>query len=387
VRILVVHNYYQQKGGEDSVVEAEIALLAGHGHSVNLFQRHNDALNRMSVMDAAVRTVWAADAAHDFSNELTAFKPDVIHVHNTFPLISPSIYWVADRFHIPVVQTLHNFRLLCPQAMFLRDDKICEDCLGKIPWRAMTRRCYRESSLQSGLVAGMVTVHRGLGTWNDKVTRYIALNDFCRDKFIEGGLHSERIMVKPNFVDYDFPENQGRAGFLFVGRLSPEKGVNVLLDAANYLSETCVRIVGAGPEAEKVKRAKAVVSVGPLGERDVRQEMRQALALVLPSIWYENFPRTLVEAYASGLPVIASRLGALSELIKDGVTGLLFEPGNSSELAAKMAWSLQHPEEMAKMGVNARAHYEQYFTAERNYGQLIEIYQSAIDEVKSKVKG
>lgn len=385
MKILVVHNAYQQKGGEDTVMEAEVALLCSRGHEVELFSRHNDAIATMSKLATAANTVWSSRVATEFENTLRRFRPDVVHVHNTFPLISPAIYWVATRLRVPVLQTLHNFRLMCPQAMFLREGKVCEDCLGKLPWRGAARGCYRGSKLQSTVLAGMVTVHRAMGTWQDKVTRYIALNEFCRGKFIEGGLPAERIAIKPNFVDFEPPAPTERQGFLFVGRLSSEKGVDVLVSAQRQVEGSRLRFAGTGPEAPMLDKVPGLSAMGPLQMEQVRQEMSAAIALVLPSIWYENFPRTLVEALGCGLPVIASRIGALAELIKDGETGLLFEPGNAEDLAHKMRWALANPQAMATMGRNARQQYEAEFTAERNYQQLMAIYESAIEEVKSGV--
>lgn len=384
MKIVVVHNTYQHRGGEDSVMEAEVALLSSRGHSVELLLRNNNAIPNMTRASVAAQTVWSIDAGREFEALLRAFKPDVVHVHNTFALISPSIYWVADRLGVPVVQTLHNFRLLCSQAMFLREGKVCEDCLGKVPWRGAARGCYRSSKLQSVVLAGMVTLHRVIGTWQSKVTRYIALNEFCRSKFIEGGLPAERIVVKPNFVDFPAPVAGERDGFLFVGRLSVEKGIDVLVGAASVLVDAATRVGGTGPEIAGLESVKGITTLGALSIDAVKKEMSRATALVLPSIWYENFPRTLVEAFACGLPVIASRIGALGELVSDGLTGLLFEPGNSKDLAEKMLWAQQHPAEMAQMGRNARAVYEAEYTAERNYQQLMVIYADAINAAKAQ---
>lgn len=361
-------------------MEAEAALLASRGHAVERFLRHNDAIADMSRLDAAVQTVWSAPAARDFEAVLRAFRPDVVHVHNTFPLMSPAIYWVANRLRVPVVQTLHNFRLLCPGALFLREGRVCEDCSGRLPWRGVVRGCYRESRPASAALAGMLVVHRAAGTWRNKVSRYIALNEFCRAKFVAGGLPAERIVVKPNFVDFSAPAEVERAGFLFVGRLSAEKGVTALADAARQVPGVALRVAGSGPEASCLAGIAGVAALGALDGSTVRAEMGRAMALVLPSIWYENFPRTLVEAYACGLPVIASRIGALAELVRDGETGLLFEPGNAADLADKLRWAQAHPQRMAEMGRKARALYEAEFTAERNYAQLMAIYRDAIDE-------
>ena len=386
MRVLVVHNAYQQKGGEDSVMQAEVAMLSEQGHSVELFLRHNDAINQMHRATAALQTLWSGPAAREFEALLRSFNPDVVHVHNTFPLISPSIYWVAHRLGVPVVQTLHNFRILCPQAMFLREGKVCEDCLGKLPWRGAVRGCYRDSRLQSTVLASMDTLHRGIGTWRNKVTRYIALNEFCRSKFIVGGLPAERIVVKPNFVDFEAPPKAARTGFLFVGRLSAEKGIDVLAGAATLLPNPQLRIAGDGPNADLLDGVTGVHRLGRLPSAEVLNEMNGALAVVVPSIWYETFGMVVVEAFACGTPVIASRIGVLPCLVKEGETGLLFEPGNPRDLADKMTWALTHPQKMDEMGRNARALYEAEFTAERNHQQLMAIYQDAINDVKNKAR-
>jgi len=383
-RVLVVHNAYQQKGGEDSVVESEAGLLASNGHAVERFTRHNDEIGTMPRASVALQTCWSGKSAQRIENVIDAFKPDVIHAHNTFPLISPSIYWAAGRAAIPVVQTLHNFRLLCPQAMFLRQGKVCEDCLGHVPWRSALHACYRDSRAQSAVVAGMLTLHRALGTYRTKVSRFIALNEFCRRKFVEGGLPPDRIVVKPNFVDFPMPEAVRRDGFLFVGRLSTEKGLRVLVSAARQFRDASVRVAGVGPELAQLEGIPAIRALGSLSGNAVRAEMSGAIALLLPSVWYENFPRTVVEAFGCGLPVIASRIGALADLVEEGVTGLQFEPGNAQDMAEKMRWAQEHPERMASMGRNARALYEERFTPQRNYQQLTAIYRDAIEEARGK---
>jgi len=383
MRVLIAHNAYQHRGGEDSVVEAEMVLLRQHGHAVEIYSRHNDDIGALSISSLARRTFWSSRTVEDVSRLIQAFQPDVIHSHNTFPLISPSLYWAAERAGVPVVQTLHNFRLMCLNALFLREGRVCEDCMGHLPWRGVARACYRGSRAASAVLAGMLALQRELGTYRNKVARYIALNEFCRGKFIEGGLPAERVLVKPNFVDFAAPQPAPRAGLLFVGRLSIEKGMATLAAAMALLPDAQLRVAGDGPEAGLLDGMAGVAKLGSLPGEAVRQEMSHAAVLVVPSIWYENFPRTLVEAFACGLPVIASRIGALAELVRDGETGLLFEPGNPRDLADKMAWALAHPELTAAMGRNARAQYETEFSAEVNYRRLMEIYQEAIDEVKS----
>jgi glycosyltransferase involved in cell wall biosynthesis len=384
-RILIVHNVYKQKGGEDIVVEAEAELLRQHGHEVELFLRHNDAISGIGRLAITTQTLWSTPTVRTFKAIVRNFKPDIVHVHNTFPLISPSLYWAAAAAGLPVVQTLHNFRPLCPQAMFLRNGRICEDCLGRLPWRGVMHRCYRSSVIQSAISAGMLILHRGLNTWQTKVTRYIALNEFCRNKFIEGGFPAEQIVIKPNFVDFDESEAAERSGFLFVGRLSPEKGVDVLARALRMIDvQVQVRVAGAGPQKATLADTSGIEWLGTLSSAQVMKQMKQTLALVFPSICYETFGLVIVEAFASGTPVIASRIGTIPDLVEEGVTGLLFTPSDASDLANKMRWAQLNPERMAAMGREARACYERKYTADRNYEQLMAIYHDAIEEMKGK---
>lgn len=387
MKILIAHNAYQHRGGEDAVVDAEAALLRDYGHQVEIYRQHNDALDRMSRAAAATAAVWSRRSAHEVGSLCDGFSPDVIHVHNTFPLISPSLYWTAAKRKVPLVQTLHNFRLLCPQAIFLRNGKICEDCIGKLPWRAVTRKCYRESAMQSAVVAGMLTAHRAIGTYRDRVTRYIALNRFARDKYIEGGLPAQRFRIKPNFVPSAMvPEWRDRGGGLYVGRLSAEKGLETLANAVRQLAGTQVEVIGSGPLEALARQAFGARYLGSRPLQEIMVRMGSAQFMVLPSICYENSPRTIVEAFSCGLPVIASRLGALPDIVQDGVTGLLFHPGDAADLAEKMAWANAHPERMARMGQAARAEYDAQYTPERNYEMLMDIYEDAISTLHRELR-
>jgi len=389
MRVLLIHNSYQQPGGEDAVVAAEAALLVERGHHVVTYTRSNDELTGRGLFSGAaagIETTWSSRSYRRIWRLLENEKPDVAHFHNTFPLISPAAYYACARAGVPVVQTLHNYRLLCPAASFLREGQVCESCLGRaVSWPGVVHACYRGSRAASAATATMLAVHRALGTWNKKVDLYIALSEFARAKFIEGGLPAEKIIVKPNFV----AETKGKKAepgdyALFVGRLSEEKGPQLLPAAWRSLRTLpTLLILGDGPLLESLSRETndgSVPQVQMLGRRppdDVRSLMRGARFLVFPSTWFEGFPITIAEAFACSLPAIASRLGAMAEIVQDGVTGLHFEPGNAADLAAKVEWAWEHPAEMAAMGRAARAEYEAKYTPERNYEMLMQIYERA----------
>lgn len=378
LRVLVAHNAYQHRGGEDSVMEAEVELLRRHGHEVEVYLRHNDELARMGTASAALQALHSRRTLDEMAGLMDRFRPDVVHVHNTVPLISPSIYWAADKAGVPVVQTLHNFRLLCPQALLLRDGRVCEDCVGHVPWRGVMHGCYRGSRAQSAVIALSVTAHRVAGTWDRKVARYVALNEFARRKFIAGGLPAERIAVKPNFIDLPAPDEGPREGLLFVGRLSPEKGLDTLLAAMDLLPSTVrLQVAGSGPLEALVRSHPSVEYLGALNAEQVYARMRSSSLLLVPSIWYENFPRTIVEAYACGLPVIASKLGALTDLVDDEATGRLLPVGDPAAWAACIGELLAQQERLGDLGRQARSRYEREMTGATNYQQLIAIYDDA----------
>jgi len=286
---------------------------------------------------------------------------------------------------VPVVQTLHNYRLLCPVALFFRDGRVCEDCMGKaVPWPGVVHRCYRGSRAASGVIAAMLTTHRALGTWTKMVDVYVALTEFAQDKFIEGGLPAEKIVVKPNFVAEDPGPGGGSDGYaLFVGRLSPEKGIETMLAAWDRLrTGVPLKIVGDGPLRDRVIRAASrqpnVEWLGYKTVAEVHALMKRAGVLVFPSEWYETFGRVAVEAFAAGTPVIAANIGAVGELVEHGRTGLHFRPGDPEDLATRVGWALSHPAELGRMREEARAEYEAKYTAERNYRALMEIYEFAL---------
>lgn len=376
--VALVHNYYQQPGGEDAAVAAEGRVLEAHGHRVIRYTLDNGSIVRMRRARLVRSTVWNDGAYSDLRQLFDADRPAVAHFHNTFPLVSPAAYYAARDAGVPVVQTLHNFRLVCPNALLYRDGHVCEECLGRsVPWPGVVHACYRDSHSASAVTAAMLATHHALGTWQKAVDVYIALTNFARDKFIQGGLPAERIVVKPNFVPVD-PGAGSRGGrfALFVGRLSPEKGLGTLLAAWRALGGAFpLKIVGSGPlEATLDRTVPGTEWLGHQPKENVLALMREAAFLVLPSECYEGMPMTIVEAFASGLPVVTSGQGSLAEVVEHGRTGLHFTTGDPVALAAAVERAVAAPREMAEMGRAARGEFEAKYTAEEHYRQLCQIY-------------
>ncbi|MDQ2671259.1 MAG: glycosyltransferase family 4 protein [Actinomycetota bacterium] len=388
MKILAVHNRYQRPGGEDQVFVDETALLEARDHRVLRYEVHNDQVERVNRLTLAKDTVWNTPVYRELGALIRRERPDVVHFHNTLPLVSPAGYYAARAEGVPVIQTLHNYRLLCPVALFFRDGRVCEDCMGKaVPWPGVVHKCYRGSRAASGVIAAMLTVHRVLRTWTEMVDVYIALTEFARSKFIEGGLPAGKIVVKPNFVAPDPGRGQGGGGYaLFVGRLAPEKGTGTMLAAWERLGTRIpLKIVGDGPLRDRVVGAAKRSKVEWLGHRPVKEVhalMGKADMLVFPSEWYETFGRVAAEAFATGTPVIAADIGAVAELVEHGRTGLIFRPGDPEDLVAQVEWALSHPAELRIMRDEARAEFEAKYTAERNYRALMEIYEAALGRKK-----
>jgi glycosyltransferase involved in cell wall biosynthesis len=397
MRILVVHNFYQQPGGEDQCVAAEVALLEAHGHEVVQYSVHNDSIDDMGRLDVASRTIWSRPAYHEIRELIRARRPRIAHFNNTFPLVSPAAYHACRAEGVGVIQTLHNFRLLCPNALFFRNGRVCEECLGRsVPWPGVAHKCYRGSRSASAAAATMVAVHRLLGTWRQAVDVYITLTEFSKRKFIAGGLPPHKLVVKPNFVHPDpacvsrspvaqehTTQAAGTGYGVFVARLSEEKGLQTVLAAwRNLRSQIPLKIVGDGPLAPLVQEAAIQdARIQWLGRRpahEVLSLMGDAMFLVFPSHCYETFGRVIVEAFAVGTPVIASNLGAMAELVENRHTGVHFKPGDPIDLAAKIEHLVAQPLELQRMRSAARQTYERHYTAESNYRTLMAIYERAL---------
>ena len=387
-RVAVIHNRYQQPGGEDGVFAGETDLLERQGHEVVRYVLDNQAIDGMGRLALARATVWNGDAYAGLRRLFATYRPDVAHFHNTFPLVSPAGYYAARRERVAVVQTLHNFRLACPNALFFRDGHVCEDCSGKaVAWPGVLHACYRGSRVASGMTAVMLAVHRALGTWGEMVDVYVALTEFARDRFVAHGLPADRIVVKPNFVQADSDVGEHGGGFaLYVGRLVPEKGVETLLDAwARVPGGFSLKLVGGGPlETLRDTPRPGVEWLGQQPPSRVAALMREASFLVFPSEWYEGFPLTLAEAFAAGLPVIASAIGAGAEIVEHGRTGCLFRAGDAADLADRLVWAVTHKGELAGMGRAARQVFEAKYTADQNHRLLLDTYRTAMARASAR---
>ncbi len=372
--ILAVHNFYRQAGGEDEVYRGETELLANHGHSVIRYEEDNARIH--GGWATGFSATWNAASYRRIKAAAREHRPDVAHIYNTFPLISPSAYYALRSEGVPIVQKLSNFRLLCPGANLVRNGKVCEQCIERgsfLP--AISHRCYRGSLPATIAVSSMLAVHGAMGTWRNLVDVFVAHTEFARRKFIEGGLPGDRIVVKPHMISPDPGVGEGRGAYaLFVGRLSEEKGVRTLLEAWRKLHEIPLLVVGDGPLG-RMAELPGVTWLGELPRQQVFELMKNAHLVVVPSVCYEIGPLTVLEAFACGVPVIASNLGSMAERVEHGVNGLLFRPGDADDLAQQVRWALGHPDQWAAMRVEARREFERKYTADRSYRLLMDIYE------------
>ena len=391
MRVLAVHNYYQQRGGEDQCFEDEVRVLRSHGHDVSEFIVHNDSIQDANKLKVAIDTLWSRKSYRAMHSAILESKPDVIHVMNTFPLLSPSIFYAAKRLKVPIIHEIANYRVSCANALLLRDGKICQKCLDWIvPLPAIRYKCYRNSTFGSAVVASTILLHQLLRTWHRAVDLIMCPSEIARSKLIESGLPSEKIVVKKNALDFDPGLGKGPSGFVvFVGRLSPEKGLHTLVKAWKENERLPkLKIIGDGPMAEYVQSSQRqdarIEWLGKMPIPELLEIVGQANCLVMPSVWYETFGRTTVEAFAKGTPVVGSRIGGTAEIIEDQKTGWLFEPGNSEDLAAKieLAMNLTSKESTA-MRFKARNAYLQHYTSDTNYQKLLEIYTKLLERKKS----
>lgn len=386
MRILFVHNQYQYRGGEDTVFEQEVAALRALGHAVETIIFSNEQLFSGSVFDkltAAVSTFYNRASARQVEQLINTFRPDVLHIHNLFYMASPAVIQAAKRRNVPVVMTLHNYRLVCVSGLLMRPAEVpCERCLTKtVPLDGIRFGCFRESRSQSAQLTAITSLHKMAGTWQ-KVDRYVTLTPFARQKMLTSSLRlrPEQVVVKPNFVpDLGYVDPDERDDFfLFVGRLSPEKGLNVLLEAIRHVPVP-LEIIGTGPLESEVKATAAeraqVRYRGSLPRTDVIERMRRCRAVVVPSIWYEGLPTVILEAFATGTPVICSDQDNLNEIVTDGQTGFLFKTGQSASLASLLLRLTQQPQQLASAGQAGRRVFEETYAESVVMNRLLALYK------------
>jgi glycosyltransferase involved in cell wall biosynthesis len=387
LKILFIHNRYQHKGGEDNVLLMEKGVLDTNGHETKVLAFDNEQIGSLgSKIKTAFSAIYNFRSAAQVKKEIMAFRPDIIHVHNIFFTASPSVLVMAHKMKVPVVMTIHNFRLICANALLLRDNHVCELCTQKkFPVHGIKYKCYRSSAVESALVTTITGIHKLLRTWRTKVDTFIFLSNFMKNKFLHSSLEpiEEKTTVKPNFTADVFTANVPRSDFfLFAGRLSKEKGIDILVQT--FLRNPSARLViaGSGPEEANVKaQVKDAPNIQMAGAQERKQLlllMQQCKALVFPSVWYEGQPLTILEAFSTGTPVIASRLGAMSELIEDGVNGYLFAPGDTNELEKCLNRFAADSPAQNMLYANARQSYIDRFTPNIHYNNIMDIYNKAI---------
>jgi len=391
MKILLVHNFYGSAApsGENMVFEAEKSLLQKNGHDVAVFTRHSDEIRNngfAGMLRGAIATPWNFKMAIAIKKAIADFSPDVIHAHNTFPLISPSIFYAIGK-KVARVLTLHNYRLFCPAAIPLRNGKVCIECIeNKTVWPSIRYGCYRNSRLATLPLAVSVALHRMLGTWTKHVDAFITLSDFQRTLMASAGLPDERIYVKPNF----YPGNPsvvpwGKRGefIVFAGRLTAEKGVNSLLRAWRLwgIEAPALKLVGAGElrtELEQMASGLPVQFIGQVGSSEAQAHIANARLLVLPSECFEGFPMVIREAFAFGTPVAVSNIGPLPSIVQHGINGVVFEPENRQSLLNTVRTAWETPSLLEELGAGARAEFESKYTEDVNYKILMDIYEQAL---------
>ena len=391
MRVLLVHNRYRSgsPSGENAVVEDETRLLAGAGCRVECLEVSSDEIASWPARKKAtlpLRVAWSRAGYSLTEAAIRRFRPAVVHFHNTFPLLSPSALWAARRSGAAVVHTVHNFRPLCPAGTFLRDGRVCEECLGRFPFPSVVHGCYRDSRLATSPIAAMDALHRVLRTWQRCVDVFVFPSQFARAKYVEAGWPPAKLVVKYNTtLDHAAGRVDDRTGFACISRFTTEKGVDLLLDAwprAFPEGSQSLRIAGSGEQEAALRMAArgaaGVEFSGSLGRAETLDVLARSLALVVPSRCYEVFPRVVVEAYAAGVPVIAARLGALAEMVEHETTGLLFEPGSAEDLAYSLERLAASPRLAATLGRNARRAYERHFSPEHTTKSLLAIYNTAV---------
>jgi glycosyltransferase involved in cell wall biosynthesis len=381
MKILMVHNTYQVRGGEDSVEENEVELLRSNGHDVTELKVNNEIINGFfSKLWVALSVIFSISGYKIISRAIEKEKPDVVHVHNYFPVLSPSIFYACKKKAVPVVHTLHNFRAICPTALLQHKGRIVERSIADGPWWAVKERVYRGSLVGTFFLALMIAFHRKAGTWRRQVDAYIALTEFNKQKYVEAGWPEDKIFVKPNFTRHMSDSLKHRKPYaLFVGRLSEEKGVPFLLDAFKDSADLELRIIGEGP-LESLVREAANTNIHYLGKQPketVFEHMESAACLTMTSNWYEGFPMVIVEAMSCGLPVVVPAMGNMEIIVPNGKAGMHYQPEDKTSFISSVRRLLMDDQFRDDLSAGARMEYNQKYTAEVNLVMLEAVYDFA----------
>ncbi|MDC0249424.1 glycosyltransferase [Flavobacteriales bacterium] len=384
MKILIIHNTYQHKGGEDMVMLLERSLLEKYGHELYDYFVSNDSIKGpYQMIKTFINITYSNHQKDKISECLQKINPDIVHVHNFFPLITPSVFDACIENEIPVVHTLHNYRLICPSALLMHNNKIYEKSILKNAFATVADKVYRDSYFGTYAVARMIEYHKRNKTWETKVSQFIALTDFAKSKFIETGFLDHTISVKPNFVDDYGADNKKEDYFLFIGRLSEEKGIDLLLNTFMHNGEP-LQIIGNGPKEKRVINiASKYTNITYLGFQDkvfIMQKLKKARALIFPSICYETFGMAIIEAFSAATPVIGPNIGAPNEIINHKENGLIYEVGDMEDLNHKISLFNNEVSLQKKLSKGARSSYELKYTAEKNYNILMDIYKKVINE-------
>jgi len=402
MKMLLVHNFYGSSApsGENMVYAAERELLRQHGHTVIEFTRHSDEIRdrgAFGVLRGAFATPWNPFSKRALQSVLEKEKPDVMHVHNTFPLLSPSIFHATKGLHTATVLTLHNYRTFCASGIPMHDDVPCTECLDtQSVSPALKYGCYRKNRLVTLPLATMIALHRRVKTWERHVDAFIALSDFQRDKMVKAGLPARNIHIKPPFYvnpPSPLPWEERESKVVFVGRLGMEKGLNILIDAWKHWGSQApqLEIVGDGPERVSLQKSvkgngieDKISFLGQLPFLEVQKRLRLARLLVLPSVCFEGFPMTIIEAFSLGVPVAASDIGPLPNIVKGGESGILFKAGDALSLCHTMKEIWDRSDRLSSLGQGARQEFDRKYTAATNYEMLMKIYDAAIESKQSR---
>ena len=389
MKVLFIHNFYQLAGGEDAVFANEVALLKNNGHEVIIHTVDNATItNFFDKFCLLFNTIFSFSQYNKVKHLLQTELPAVVHVHNYFPLISPSVFYACKKCNIPVIHTLHNYRAVCPTALLMYDGEINEKSIHGNAWWSVAKKVYRNSFIGSLVLACMVESHKFLGTWQTKVNFFIALTEFAKIKYIEAGWPAEKILVKPNFIevpsDSSVPASKVGSYAIFVGRLSEEKGIDILLAAWTRV-DLPLKIIGDGPLKNHIvsKPSASIEYLGLKKKDEVLGLIQTADFIIMASTCYEGFPIVLLEAFACGTPALVPCLGSMGEIVESNIIGLHFEAGNATDLADKAQWMIDNPAAIKQMGVNARKEYLAKYTPEKNHEILMDIYQQAIAQAKT----